>query len=59
MINKYMDNDKENKSHNVKEPTQPTFNKKPNETGGFYFSSHLKITDPNTKEVLVQKRGDY
>ena len=28
------------------------------ETGGFYFSSHLKITDPNTKEVLVQKRGD-
>lgn len=32
--------------------------KKPNEHGGFYFSSHLKITDPNTKEVLVQKRGD-
>lgn len=31
---------------------------KPNELGGFYFSSHLKITDPNTKEVLVQKRGD-
>lgn len=31
---------------------------KPNEQGGFYFSSHLKITDPNTKEVLVQTRGD-
>lgn len=31
---------------------------KPNELGGFYFSSHLKITDPNTKEILVQKRGD-
>ena len=31
---------------------------KPNEHGGFYFSSHVKITDPNTKEVLVQKRGD-
>lgn len=31
---------------------------KPNEHGGFYFSSHLKISDPNTKEVLVQKRGD-
>lgn len=31
---------------------------KPNEHGGFYFSSHLKITDPNTKEVLVQQRGD-
>lgn len=31
---------------------------KPNESGGFYFSSFLKITDPNTKEVLVQTRGD-
>jgi hypothetical protein len=31
---------------------------KPNENGGFYFSSHVKIYDPNTKEVLVQKRGD-
>jgi len=32
--------------------------KKPNENVGFYFSSHLKIIDPNTKQVLVQKRGD-
>lgn len=32
---------------------------KPNEHGGFYFSSHLKISDPNTKEVLVQVRGDH
>ena len=32
--------------------------KKPNENAGFYFSSSLKITDPNTKEVLVQMRGD-
>jgi hypothetical protein len=32
--------------------------KKPNELGGFYFSSFLKISDPNTKQILVQKRGD-
>lgn len=32
--------------------------KNPNENAGFYFSSFLKITDPNTKEVLVQQRGD-
>jgi hypothetical protein len=32
--------------------------KKPNENLGFYLSSHIKIFDPNTKEVLVQKRGD-
>lgn len=31
---------------------------KPDEHGGFYFSSFLKITDPETKEVLVQTRGD-
>ena len=31
---------------------------KPDESGGFYFSSFLKITDPNTEEVLVQTRGD-
>lgn len=32
--------------------------KKPNEDIGFYISTHLKIYDPNTKEVLVQKRAD-
>lgn len=32
--------------------------KKPNETGGFYFSSSIKIFDPETQEILVQKRGD-
>lgn len=31
---------------------------KPNEHGGFYFSSSVKITDPNTKEVIVEMRGD-
>jgi hypothetical protein len=32
--------------------------KKPNEKIGLNFSSHLKIFDPNTKQVLLQKRGD-
>jgi hypothetical protein len=31
---------------------------KPNDVGGFYFLSHLKISDPNSNEILVQKRGD-
>ena len=30
----------------------------PDEYAGFYFSSFLKITDPETKEILVQTRGD-
>lgn len=32
--------------------------RKPNENGGFFFSSAVKISDPNTKEILVQIRGD-
>lgn len=47
-------NNTEDKSAKLKQES----GKKPNETGGFYFSSHVVITDPNTKEVLVQKRGD-
>jgi hypothetical protein len=37
---------------------KPQKTSRPNEVGGFYFSSHLKITDPETGEVLVQARGD-
>lgn len=29
-----------------------------NEKLGFYFSSLIKIYDPNTKEVLLHKRAD-
>jgi hypothetical protein len=30
---------------------------RPNETGGFHFEGHIKIHDPNTKEVFVDKRN--
>jgi hypothetical protein len=32
--------------------------KKPNEQVGFFFSSSIKITDPNTNEILIQMRAD-
>lgn len=32
--------------------------KKPDDQGGFIFSSMLKITDPVSNEVLVHVRGD-
>lgn len=38
--------------------TKQASNRKPNEVGGFYFSSGVKIFDPTSNEVLVQKRGD-
>lgn len=39
---------------NRKEVPEP----KPDEHAGFIFSSAIKIFDPQTSEVLVQKRGD-
>lgn len=45
-------NDKSEKIEQEKEQ------KKPDEMGGFYFSSLLKITDPKTDEILVEIRGD-
>lgn len=39
----------------VKKETAPL---NPNESAGFAISTYLKITDPNTGQVLVQKRGD-
>lgn len=40
------------------EKTKQASNRKPNEVGGFYFSSGVKIFDPDSSIVLVQKRGD-
>lgn len=31
---------------------------KPRDFSGVYISSHIKIFDPNTNEVLVKKRAD-
>jgi hypothetical protein len=45
--------DKQSKEKHDAEPE-----KKPNENVGFYFSSSIKITDPQTGKVLVQKRCD-
>ena len=51
-----------NNSNNVDkaktDPKKVEQTKKPNETGGVYFSSHVKIFDPNTKEVFLNKRAD-
>lgn len=37
---------------------QTARDKKPNESVGFYFSSSIKITDPDSGEVLLHKRCD-
>jgi hypothetical protein len=42
-----------------KETKMPETNteQKPNETGGFHFEGHIKIFDPETKEVFIDKRN--
>jgi len=48
---------------NTKEKDMPDTNnskqqeKKPNENGGFHFEGHIKIFDPTTGEVLIDKRN--
>lgn len=52
MINKEMTNSDTETNKKIEPST------KPNEVGGFYFSSSIKIFNPETKEVMVQQRGD-
>ncbi len=44
--------------NNTIETKEKILDKKPNESAGVHFSSGIKIFDPNTKEIIVQKRGD-
>lgn len=50
MINKEMKDQSTNKDK--------ASGKKPNEVNGLYFSSGIKIFDPNSKETIVHLRGD-
>lgn len=54
MINKEMSTDRSKVVGN----SGKTPEKKPNENAGFYFSSSVKIFDPNTQQIILQKRGD-
>jgi hypothetical protein len=54
MINNSMNSDTSKSMHSGLQTPQ----RKPNELGTLQFSSHVKISDPNTKVVLVDKRGD-
>lgn len=41
-----------------KNTSEISIEKKPDESAGVFFTSHLKIVDVETKEVLVQQRAD-
>jgi len=52
-MNKYM-----MENNDIEMTDNPQQNsKKPNETGGFYFEGHIKIFDPESKEVYIDKRN--
>lgn len=50
-------NDPTNLEKTSKE-TEEKLESKPQEGGGFAFSSAIRIFDPNTDEILVHQRGD-
>ena len=47
-----------NKSNDTELNKNTPTKKDPDEFGGTYFSSVVKIYDPETEEILVHKRGD-
>jgi hypothetical protein len=48
------ENEMPTKSINTPTPEEKS---KPNETGGFHFEGHIKIFDPTTNEIFVDKRN--
>jgi len=44
-------------TQNTKSPQPAPPAKKPNETGSISVEGHVRIFDPKTKEVLVEKRA--
>lgn len=48
---------KENKMPQNQENTAQQQEKRPNEVGGFHFEGHIKIWDPESKEVFIDKRN--
>ena len=51
--------DKKNKTKKMLTEVKPVNDKKkPDENMGYYFSSHIKIYDPENNKIFVQKRAD-
>lgn len=47
----------ENDMSENKDQTQSEPEKTPNETGGFHFEGHIKIHDPESGEIFIDKRN--
>ena len=47
----------ENNMPQNQETTIPTQEPLPNETGGVHFEGHIKIWDPESAEVYIDKRA--
>ena len=49
--------EKETKMNDQNLKKSEDFDKTPNETGGFHFEGHIKIFDPENKEIFIDKRN--
>jgi hypothetical protein len=47
----------DNTDKNMQEKTQDNIEKKPDETGGIHVQGHIKIHDPESGEVFIDKRN--
>lgn len=47
----------DNTDKNMQEKTQDNIEKKPDETGGVHLQGHIKIFDPESGEVFIDKRN--
>ena len=52
-----MTESKESKMPENQEKNRQNPQSRPNEVGGFHFEGHIKIFDPTTKEVFIDKRN--
>jgi hypothetical protein len=49
-------NDNKTNAPQAEQAPKTTF-KRPDESGSVYIEAHVKIFDPNTQDVLVEKRA--
>jgi hypothetical protein len=46
-----------NQKESTMQEIQKTPENKPNESVGYHFEGHIKIHDPETEEIFVEKRA--
>lgn len=57
MVNNTMKTDNQHSPSTSAKSTVPAAPSRPNESGTLHIDAHVRIFDPNTLEVIVEKRA--